>query len=129
MRKLGPAGVDGVGTTRYLVTDATLQPCTHTAIPASVETQGPTTVWVDHKGRLVQARFTLSTGGDVLPSSPAVPGFANVPRGATTTTATLTFARFGAPVTIVAPPLTPTEGGSSVGFAHRHRAAAGETRG
>ncbi len=129
VRKLGPARVDGVGTTRYLVMDTTLQPCTHTVIPAPFETQGPTTVWVDHEGRLVRASFILSSSGYLPPSVHALPGFATVPRGAATTTATLTFAHFGAPVTIVAPPLTPMQGGSSVGFAIATHSCTGKARG
>jgi hypothetical protein len=129
LRRLGPAWVNGVATTRYLVTDTTLQPCAHTAIPASAETQGPTTVWVDREGRLVQARFTLSTSGYLPPSARALPGFATLPRGATTTTAMLTFSHFGAPVTIVAPRLTPLQGGSSASFAITARACTGKARG
>ena len=86
-------------------------------------------MWVDHEGRLVRARFALSSSGYLPPSARALPGFATFPRGATTTTATLTFADFGAPVTIVAPPLTPVQGGSSTGFAVAVRSCTGKARG
>ena len=101
-----------------------------TVIPAPSEVQGPTTVWVDHEGRLVRASFVLSSSG-YLPTSArrVLPGLATVPRGATTTTATLTFADFGAPATIVAPPLTPMQGGSSVGFAIVTHSCPGRARG
>ena len=130
VRKLGPASVHGAATTRYLVTDAPLRSCGHTGIPASAEAQGPTTVWVDHAGRLVRARFTVSSSGYLPPAARDLPGFATFPRGPTTTTATLTFAHFGAPVTIVAPRLgPPLQGGSSVGFAIATRNCTGRGKG
>lgn len=129
VRRLGSARVDGVATTRYLVRDAPPRPCGHTRIPAPAETQGATTVWVDHAERLVRAQVTVSSSGYLPPAARAFRGFASLPRGATSTTATLTFAHFGGPVTIVAPPLTPLQGGSSVGFAISTYSCTGKAKG
>ncbi len=115
VQTLGPAELDGVATTRYLVTN-TPALCGRSSNAADVQTQGPTTVWVDHDGRLVQARWTVSTSGTVPPAPSAVFGL-----GPTKTTATLTFSRFGAPVTITAPRRIINPGGSSKSFIIRSR--------
>ncbi len=109
VQTLGPANLDGVATTRYLVTNAPVL-CGRSDT-ADLQKQGPTTVWVDHDGRLVQARWTVATGG-TLPAAPsAVFGL-----GPAKTTATLTFSRFGSPVTIAAPRRIINPAGSSTSF-------------
>ena len=121
VRKLGPATLDGVATTRYLVTDHAPQPCAGSDQATSaalerLERQNPTTVWVDGRGRLVQARYSISTAGS-LPKGPTA---LFAPLGPATTTATLTFTQFSAPVTITAPSTAITPGGSATGFAIGH---------
>jgi hypothetical protein len=113
---LGTARLDGLETTRYLVTNAPL--CGRSSNAPGSETLGPTTVWVDSRGRLAQARWTVSTSG-TLPSAPT----AVFPFGPSKTTATLTFSRFGAPVTITAPRQVVNPGGSSKSFVIRARCA------
>ncbi len=113
---LGMARLDGETTTRYLVTNAPL--CGQSANAPGPETLGPTTVWVDSHGRLVQTRWTVSTSG-TLPSAPT----AVFPLGPAKTTATLTFSRFGAPVTITTPRRVVNPGGSSKSFVIRAHCA------
>jgi hypothetical protein len=113
---LGTARLDGVATTRYLVTNAPL--CGRSSNGPGLETLGPTTVWVDSHGRLEQARWTASTSG-TLPSAPT----AVFPLGPSKTTATLTFSRFGLPVTITAPRRVVNPGGSSKSFLIRAHCA------
>ena len=103
VRNLGPADVDGGGTTEYEVSFAPLHVCVPHQPPA-VLTQRPSDVWVDGNGRLVQVRSTsYSSGG--LPRGEKVPAaFGGFPSAPTTTVATLTFSAFGSPVHVVAPP-------------------------
>jgi hypothetical protein len=116
-RSLGPATVDGVGTTRYVLTYGAPELCgsRSTVIPqaggsgrfgsASVAksyapTIRPTTVWVDSQGRLVQIRATTVSSAQAMK---VLSGSFSAPQ---TNVTTLTFSDFGAPVHIVAPDFT-----------------------
>ena len=117
-RSLGPATVNGVDTTRYVVTYGTPALCASgsaTPVPApgtgsrgslaraakAFEPDvGSTTLWVDGQGRLVQVRASTSTSARELKS---VGAFATA---SLTNVTTLTFSDFGAPVHIVAPVFT-----------------------
>ena len=61
VRALGAATVGGVATTRYEVSTAPVCKPVHPS--TVVETQGPSFVWVDAKGRLVQVTGSLRVGG------------------------------------------------------------------
>ena len=117
VRDLGPATVDGASATHYEVTYAPLHVCAPHQPPAVVN-QRPTFVWVDDAGRLVQVRGT-SYFSDRLPRKVKVPAaFTGIPRGPTTTVATLTFSAFGIPVHVMAPPAAAiAPQGQSTGFA------------
>jgi hypothetical protein len=117
VRRLGPASLEGMPTTRYLVTNAPLLCGKTPAKNAGFEVQGPTTVWVDGHGRLVQARYTIDVGGNVPRGTPS----SGLAVGPVTTTATLTLSRFGSPVTIAAPSDLITTGGTSSSFTIRGR--------
>ncbi len=112
VRALGAATVGGVATTRYEVSTAPVCKPVHPS--TVVETQGPSFVWVDAKGRLVQVTGSLRVGGH-LPA--AVRGtFRSL--GLTrpvTTTDTLRLSGFGVPVHIEAPTVlrTPDASGGS----------------
>jgi hypothetical protein len=84
---LGSARVDGTPATRYVV--QTQAPPICPAARHSIPLRGTTTIWVDRRGRLVQAR---------------VSGFFNE------ITSTLRLSRFGAPVRIVPPSVHPGGG-------------------
>jgi hypothetical protein len=119
VRDLGSATVRRTPTTRYLVTTAPV--C---ATPKSTEKEyaiqrRPTTLWVDAKGRLVQARSSESIDSNPPKSFfKGDPGLATRMRGKETTTATLDFS-FGRPVHISAPPASAVRSpsGSSIGLA------------
>ncbi len=100
VRALGAATVAGVATTRYEVSTAPVCKPVHPS--TMVETQGPSFVWVDAKGRLVQVTGSLHLSGH-LPA--AVRGtFPSL--GLTrpvTTTDTLRLWGFGVAVHIEAP--------------------------
>jgi hypothetical protein len=118
VRALGPDKVDGAAATQYEVTYAPLHICSPHQAPEVVN-QRPSDVWVDHAGRLVQVRST-SYFSDRLPRGVKIPAvFAGLPRGSTTTVATLTFSEFGSPVRVVAPPASAiaSPAGSSGGSA------------
>jgi hypothetical protein len=116
--ELGPAEVAGVASIQYEVSYAPLHVCAPHE-PPQVLTQRPSLVWIDAAGRLVQVRSTLSFS-DRLPRGVKLPAALHgLPRGPTTTIATLTFFEFGAPVRVAAPPkraLLP-EAGTSIGLA------------
>ncbi len=119
VRDLGPAAVNRVATTEYLVETAPFPACPSAPKDAPVFSPGPTRLWLDAEGRLVQVRSTSHFSG-VLPSGArALPAFAGYPVGPTTATDTLTFGAFGAPVHIAAPPPSalPLDEGSSTGGA------------
>ncbi len=100
VRALGAATVGGVATTRYELSTAPVCKPVHPS--TLVETQGPSFVWVDAQGRLVQItgsapcqRPSARGGPRHFPSlGPACP---------VTTTDTLRFFAFGVPVHIEAP--------------------------
>ena len=128
VRVLGPGNVDGVAATRYSVTSAPLYVCDgHRTL--SVQRVGPTTVWVDAQGRLLQARSLQSFGGGATSSGPVKPkrssngisSVAGIAPGAETTSTSLTLSDFGAPVSVTAPPLS-RDHGSSVSIALQSKA-------
>ena len=103
VRALGPAEVDGVATTQYEVTYAPFHACVPHQAPVVVR-HLPTRLWVDGAGRLVQVRGMSYFSGQ-LPKDAKIPAvFKDIPRGPTTSVATLTFSAFGQPVHVVAPP-------------------------
>jgi hypothetical protein len=106
VRELGPATVGGVATTRYLVEYAPLHTC-GTASPTTVLREGPSTIWVDGAGRLVQISDTERFDWRVPASLKSkFPSFTQLPTGVTTTTDTLRFSDFGGAVHITAPPVS-----------------------
>jgi hypothetical protein len=114
-RDLGPATVDGVPTTRYVVTTAPL--CAVSKKTAQSYRVSPTTMWINGQGRLVQVRDSFFS--DVHPPAAffrGKPGLAKLMNGPTATTATLHFSNFGTPLHIAAPPasslLLPSESAS-----------------
>jgi hypothetical protein len=112
VRALGPAAVGGTVTTQYEVSYAPLRVCPPHQAPVVVR-QLPTDVWVDDAGRLVQARSTSFFSGQ-LPKNATLPSaLQDVPRGPTTTVATLRFSAFGSPVHVVAPPASAIAGSGS----------------
>jgi hypothetical protein len=106
MHSLGPATVNGVSTTRYVVTYGSPELCgsrsPRRAAGASVDEPviRPTTVWVDAQGRLVQIRASTVSSAQELK---VLSGSFDASR---TTVSTLTFSDFGAAVNIVAPDFT-----------------------
>jgi hypothetical protein len=118
MRSLGPATVNGVSTTRYVLTYGAPELCgsrsfllsqaggggargrSASAAKAYEPVERPTTVWVDGQGRLVQVRASTFTSAKELKS---VGTFSTA---SLTNVTTLTFSDFGAPVRIVAPDFT-----------------------
>ncbi|HVT41786.1 MAG TPA: hypothetical protein VHD39_02295, partial [Acidimicrobiales bacterium] len=72
VRRLGPATVGGAATTRYLVATVRARPCNAKVAAAERGSSiGPTTVWVDGRGRLVRASFTTR---QVVPGPASVHG-------------------------------------------------------
>jgi hypothetical protein len=107
VRNLGSASSSGIPTTRFLVTTASAcDPPRHVAKQPVTEQQGPTTLWVDGQGRLVQVRYSLRI--DEVRPPPLfheAPGVARLTEGRAAMTATLRFSDFGTPVHIKIPPL------------------------
>jgi hypothetical protein len=101
---LGPSTVDGQATTRYLVQNAPVHACPPVRKTAVVTTEAPSVIWVDGRGRLVQARSSSRFNGVLPAAARKLPGFAQFPTGPSATTDTLTFSSFGAPVHITPPP-------------------------
>ena len=112
VRALGAATVGGVATTRYELSTAPVCKPVHPS--PLVETQGPSFVWVDAEGRLVQVSGSLRVSGH-LPA--AVQGTFPALGSAypVTTTDTLRLSGFGQPVHIEAPTnlATPNSSGGS----------------
>jgi hypothetical protein len=97
VRTLGPGTVDGVETTRYLVISEPLYVCGRHGKTLFSERVGPTTVWVDADGRIVQVKTSQRLVG-----------------GPTATiAASLRFSDFGAPVRLVAPTVRGNQSSSS----------------
>lgn len=133
LEDLGPALVRGVATTRFLLT-ASVPPSCQAAVRAAVAAGtyiGPTTLWVDSQGRLVQARSALHLNLRPLksveerinkleeksqkqfekefPGAPKLPTL-TIPSGVEVYVFTLHLADFGAPVHITAPVITRQRG-------------------
>ncbi len=117
VRTLGPDTVDGVRTTRYLVTDRPLQLCTSrpgqashpisTALdPFLASALVPTTIWVDPAGRLVQAQLTTHISTQEWKAMRKLSGDSQLPTAPFTDVTTLQFSELGAPVHVAAPPVT-----------------------
>lgn len=103
VRTLGPATVGAVATTHYRVTTERPRPCNaQQAAVLRAHVSGPTDLWVDGRGRLVQAALTMHTQFHV-PASLRAQVPSDVPAGPVVTTATLRLGRFGAPAHIIAP--------------------------
>ncbi len=111
VRNLGPALLHGTATTRYVVRTKLQHDCPKpatrrgsAAVVLAASAASTTTMWVDGKGRLVQARSSSYDSGDIpatlLKSDPWVN---DRPKGSTTMTTTVRLSAFGAPVTITAP--------------------------
>ena len=116
VRELGPAEVDGVATTQYEVTYTPFHACAPHQAPVVVR-HLPTRLWVDDAGRLVQVRGMSYFSGQ-LPKNAKIPAaFEDIPRGPTTSVATLTFSTFGTPVHLVPPPTSEIESNGSFGSA------------
>lgn len=113
VREVGAATVGGVATTRYELSTAPVCKPVHPS--PLVETQGPSFVWVDAQGRLVQV-----TGSVRLSGHPPAALQGKLPsRGLgypVTTTDTLRLTAFGAPVRVEAPTnlLTPQASGGAI---------------
>lgn len=101
---LGSAVVDGIPATGYRVISRPLCSSSRSGPPS--DTAGPTELWVDGVGRLVQVRSTSSVSVRPppigTPSGHRDPGSAG---GRVTTTGVIRFFGYGDPVTITAPPL------------------------
>ena len=117
MRSLGPATVNGVSTTRYVVTYGSPVLCAPGAPILSLRQSGsvgsavrsahsyepaikPVTVWVDGQGRLVQVRESSFSSAQILKA------LSSSFTASQTSVTTLTFSDFGVPVHIVAPDFT-----------------------
>jgi hypothetical protein len=129
VRDLGAATLEGERTTRYLVSTAKPTTCPGARRSPLVATQGPSLVWVDARGRLVQVENSLHESGH-LPATilAKIPAFARLPMSPSTTTATLHFSDFGAPVQITAPParsIITLSAGSSSSFGVALRSCSG----
>lgn len=101
---LGSAEVDGIPASRYRVISGPI--CASSRSGPSSDTAGPTDLWVDGDGRLLQVRSTSSVSVGSAPKG--TPSTAEPPRsewGTATTTDIIRFFGYGAPVTITAPPL------------------------
>jgi hypothetical protein len=100
---LGSAVVDGIPSTGYRVISGPTCTSSHSDPPS--DNAGPTDLWVDGSGRLVQVRSTFSASMGPPPTgTPSADGFPRSDRGTATTTTVLRFTGYGAPVTISAPP-------------------------
>ena len=104
VRDLGPITLNGYPTTRYLVSDAPPQMCPSVRRSTIGDTQGPSTMWIDPQGRLVQVKIVFHDR-DRIPKSVLAkdPDLAKAPMSPSTTTATLRFLDFGVRVHVTAP--------------------------
>jgi hypothetical protein len=101
---LGSAVVNGIPATGYRVISGPI--CTSSRSSPASDTTGPTEVWVDGDGRLVQVRSTFFASVSAPP--PGTSSAAEPPRSEwarATTTDIIRFSGYGVPVTITAPPL------------------------
>jgi len=118
VRNQGSVSLSGTPTTRYLVTTASVCGAPrHLANEPVTEQPGPTTVWVDRQGRLVQVSDSLRID-EIRPLTLAqqAPGVARLMKGRAATTTTLRFSDLGTPVHITAPPLSDARSSSSHSF-------------
>lgn len=113
---VGSVDVDGLATTKYEVQYEPLHVCLAHKAPL-VLTQRPSQVWLDGDGRLVRVRSTLSFNTQPSQGVKVPPSMYGFPTGPVTTVATLTFADFGTPVHVSAPP-------ASELFPQRHASSA-----
>jgi hypothetical protein len=105
VREIGATTLNGEATTRYQVTDAPPQICPSARKSALTEAQGPTTVWIDAKGRLVQVQVSIHFKGHIPARELAkLPAEARAFANPSTTTTTFRLTDFGAPVHIAPPP-------------------------
>jgi hypothetical protein len=105
VRDVGSTMVEGAPTTSYLVTTAPVCTAPNSAKNKidGLQTRS-TTLWVDAKGRLVQARSSERINDDPPKSFFSQdPGLASRLRGRVTSTSTFDFSAFGQPVHISAP--------------------------
>jgi hypothetical protein len=114
---LGSAVVNGIPSTGYRVISGPT--CTSSRSDPPSDNAGPTDLWVDGGGRLVQVRSTFSaTMGPPPTGTPSVDEFPRSDWGTATTTDILRFSGYGTPVTITAPPARrPAVGHSATTFA------------
>ncbi len=113
LREVGATNVGGVSTTRYEISTAPVCAPAHRA--TLVETQGPSSVWVDGRGRMVQITGSLRIGGHQPAAQQDLPAHAYP----VAVTATLRLSAFGEPVRIHAPTILKTPYSSSVAIALR----------
>jgi hypothetical protein len=102
---VGPASIGTTETTRYLVSSAPppLCPGHHKHGSTLTSKQLPTTVWLDHSGRIVQIRSRIQETFGPLPAG-TDPAFGNLTnRLRVDSASTLHFSDFGLPVAISAP--------------------------
>ena len=115
---LGPGEVDGLAATRYLVGSEPVYVCGPHGGTIFHEQLGPTTVWIDSKGRLLQARLSQQSVSSFAPTSRRTTGSSPssilpVTAAPTTSTSTLRFSDFGVPVHVVAPTVNGSEARST----------------
>jgi hypothetical protein len=114
VREVGPGTVDGAAATRFLVTSKPVYICGLHGRTLLKTFVGPTMVWIDDLGRLVQLRTAQRIGGSSAPKSPGAPHIQSTSGGSpesivpiqqaqTTIVTTLTFSDFGQPASIAAP--------------------------
>jgi hypothetical protein len=125
VQTLGPGTVDGVSSTRYLITNAPIEVCAR-GRAVSLPLVPPTTIWVDHQGRLLQTRVATHNAGGQLPA--AVRKLIGGPLASvapSTTVTTLTFSDFGAPVHISAPKTSGPEHPKSISLSLKAKSSNG----
>jgi hypothetical protein len=106
---LGSNVVDGIPVTGYrVITEPT---CASSRSHHLSVATGPSEVWVDGIGRLVQVRATFSASVEEPTGTPPA---GEHPVATATTTGVIRFSGYGEPVTITAPPVSPHPLGQSV---------------
>ena len=119
VRELGPGSVNGVATTRYLITARPLYVCGKDGRTITLRLVPATTVWIDGGGRLLEARVSdYNKGGPVkVPAGPSGSGGSTVNVPSSITVSTLTFSALGEPVHVEAPTINGSGGRSfSIGL-------------
>jgi hypothetical protein len=129
VRTLGPGTVDGVSSTRYLITNQPVEVCAH-GRTVSLPLIAPTTVWVDGRGRLLQTQVATHNAAGQLPASlRTLLGGTSPPMAPSATATTLTFSDFGAPVHIVAPMTSGPQHPKSISIGLKSRPSNGSCSG